>query len=204
MSTVSMSPALASAPADTTAVDRAAFIELTRTLIQVIRDAGPLGVPAGTLYLPFMSDLSAQQFDNWLAAIVRTGLITRDPSGLCRYVGPEKPAAQEQPSAVSPDPVATVPPPDVRAIRCRVARAVATHCNGRLYQIEDHYYGPANLKARREVIAITCGGSMPPARHAGIGRTLSHLFTLFDVPPDVCKARRLEILADRVKEFLAA
>lgn len=57
---------------------KTAINQLARAVLGVVKDAGPLGAPAGPMYAAFMHHgVSLAQFEAFMAALVRTGKITK-------------------------------------------------------------------------------------------------------------------------------
>ena len=64
-------------------------------LAETVRQAG--AVPAGHLYataLTALPSLSASDFDQLVAGLVRVGLVERTPAHLLRWIGPHKGGGQ--------------------------------------------------------------------------------------------------------------
>lgn len=71
-----------------TATNAKAHLAAIKALAEAIHDAGPQGIPSGTLYAAFMAHgISLESYNRLLDAIVRTGLVKVEPSHLVKWVG---------------------------------------------------------------------------------------------------------------------
>lgn len=64
---------------------RRALIAVIDAIVETVRDAGPLGAPAGPMYAALMAQgATLQQFESLMGALVRAGKLVR--RGNCYHV----------------------------------------------------------------------------------------------------------------------
>jgi hypothetical protein len=65
-----------------------AYLKAVQAIALGVREAGPMGIGAGILYIPLMGLMSADTFNGIIRKLVEAGLVARS-NDLLTWTGPE-------------------------------------------------------------------------------------------------------------------